>query len=158
MPDVSDIPPIEPIDFGEDGVLQLEDYLKKPYDDISEAQVELPAIIEWLNVQLQNATVQTIISNQETKRVKAEAFINLRNGGFEEQYSGKMTDKALSAAVDMDERVNTAFATYAGWAGWKSRLQNALKSFDAKLELLRTSEATRRRIFESDQEDDATED
>ena len=47
------LPELGTIDLGSEFSLNLDTFLKHPYEEIGEAAVELPAIIEWTNQQLQ---------------------------------------------------------------------------------------------------------
>lgn len=147
------LPDLGTIDLGSEFVLQLDDYLKKPYDDIGEAAVELPAIIEWVNQQLQWIIEQRGIKKQELKTVQAKSFVSLKNGSASDSFSGKTTDKAIEYLIDLDSDVIRVNEELSKILGWSSRLSNLLYVLQAKLDLVRSTESTRRKLItENDDE------
>jgi hypothetical protein len=133
--------------------LDLDYFLGHNYDDISVACEELPPVIEWVNVQLQSVIEDKLVKSQEIKEEEAKVYFDLRNGRFIEEYGGKMTEVALERAVILDKGVKERHREYAILVGWASRLQNLQNSLSTKLDLIRSSEATRRKVF-SQQETD----
>lgn len=141
------LPKLHPIDL--DGYsLDVDYYLKHDYIDVQEATQELPAIIEWVNVQRQVLLEQKVTKKQELKEVEARAYFDLRGGLFEERGFGKMTEVALEHAVALDENVKKEHRDFAVLVGWLSRLSTLLDALQCKLDLTRTSEATRRKLVE----------
>lgn len=139
--------------MGFDGeTLDIDYYLTTPYDEISEATNELPAIIEWLNELKASYIENRDVAEIELKRVVGETYFNLRGLGkvaFGEQYGGaNMTEDALGHAVDIDAKVNAQRKMVAAWNGNVSRVAGSIFSLQAKVELLRSSEATRRRVYD----------
>lgn len=128
--------------------LDLDYYLTHPYDDIREAAQELPPLIEWVNAQLQVLTEQRLIAKQEIREAEAGAYFDLRrDGAFAELgYSGKPTDTALAHAVALNDQVKEAHRSYAVLTGWVHRLSTLQVSLQSKLELVRSTEATRRLV------------
>lgn len=145
-------PKLGRIDLDADFSLDLDYYLYQDYGDVSQAASELPPIIEWVNAKLQGLTEQKIIKRQELKEVEAKAYFSLRSGEFSELYADKMTESALEKAVCLDESVKAAHREYAVLAGWVQRLGNLQDSLQAKMDLVRTSEATRRRLVDPESE------
>jgi len=132
--------------------LDIDYYLKKEYADIGEALVELPAIIEWINEQLQVMIESKEIAKFTLKEREATAFFDLRGGQFEHQgLAGKATDRAIEFAIDLQEGVREAAHDLAVLQGWVSRLSNLLATFNVKFDLIRSTEATRRKELETPQ-------
>ncbi len=140
------LPVLSPIEL--DGyTLDLQHFFGKEYTDICEASVELPSIIEWLNYQLQAQIEQKHRLKASVERSEAEAYFRLKNGDFQRLgYGEKTTDKALDYAIKTDESVIQFNEDYAVTAGWVARLENLQRSLQYKLELVRSSEATRRTV------------
>lgn len=133
--------------------LDLDYYLTKPYEDISEASEELPALIEWVNSQLQAVVEQKIISKQRIKGAEARAYFDIRRSGLEELgYAGKETEASVERAVALNNQVSEAYSSFAVLSGWVIRLTNLLISLQSKLDLLRSAEATRRYAGENTQD------
>lgn len=132
--------------------LDLDYYLTKAYDDISEAAEELPAIIEWVNMQLHSMIEQRLLTKAKVKEVEARAYFRLKGGDFESNYAGKMTDTSLDHAVSLDEEVIESRRKQAVVAGWTNRLYSLQSSLQSKLDLLRSTEATRRQVLLSGQD------
>lgn len=124
--------------------LDLDYFFGHEYDEIGQASIELPAVIEWVNSQLQGLTENKIIAKQRIKEVEAETYFNFRRGGFEGSYPGKPTDAAVERAVALSDKVRAAYERYAVLTGWVDRLTRLTFSLQAKLDLVRSSEATRR--------------
>lgn len=141
------LPELGVIDLGTEFVLELDNYLQKPYDDIGEAAVELPAIIEWVNQQLQWIIEQKGVKKQELRTVQAKAFVSLKNGSASESFSGKTTDKAIEYLIELDETVIRVNEELSKILGWSSRLSNLLYVLQAKLDLVRSTESTRRKLI-----------
>lgn len=150
-----ELPALGQIDLGE-GVeykLNLDHWLAREYDDIGHAAAELPAIIEWVNAQLQTVTEAKIIKKHEIKEAEARAFFALRRGEFPDD-GGKKTDAAITHAIALDEEVMEVHRSFAILSAWSQRLSNLLFSLQAKLDLVRSTEATRRKGMSEDNSDD----
>jgi hypothetical protein len=147
------VPSLNPINLGPDWELKLDHYLNADYDDIAVACEELPPVIEWINEQLQGLSEDKYIKKQEIKAVEAEVYFNLLNGGYVEKYGGKVTDARLTHAVALDPKVKRAHEKYAVLLGWCQRLNGTLATFQCKLDLVRSSEATRRETFKKSDRD-----
>lgn len=139
------LPPVTKITFGNDE-LDIEAIVSHEYGDVAEASVTLPWAIEVVNQWLQYYTEQVVLDEYMIKFQEATAYFELRNGTFIGKYGDKMTEKSLEHAVALDERVTKAHQDYASTKGWLKRLDNAVKTFQAKLDLVRTTEATRRHV------------
>ena len=148
-----DLPPLDPITLS-GFTFNPAWFLHKEYTDIGEAAVELPAVIEWVNEQLQVMVEKKIICKAAIKRVEAQEFNRLRGGDYLDEYVGKMTDSALNAAVQVSEKVARAHEDFAIYSGWYSRLHNLISVLEAKLDLVRSVEATRRKFVSDDEEEE----
>lgn len=139
------LPLLEAIEL--DGyTLDLQYFLGKEYVEISEAVVELPTVIEWLNCQLQAYIEAKYRKNAELDRCEAKAYFRLKDGGFQRDGHGeKATEQALKYAVQLDDDVTRLRDELAMLCGWTERLGNLMKSFQFRLELVRSSESTRRK-------------
>ena len=146
-------PKLGPIRYG-DFSLDLEYYLGGDYVDIIRVASELPAAIEWVNAALQDWTERKIIAKQFVEQVEATVYFELKNGGFEAKgYAGKPSEDAVKHAIQLDERVTEAHRKYAVLYAWVQRLYNVQGSLQARLDLVRSSEATRRRLTEDPTEE-----
>jgi len=150
MSDFPELPTLRHITLG-DYSLNVSHYLTKEYVDISEAAAELPAIIEWINEKLQEMIESRELAKCELKRREAAAFFDFRKNGFDEDegLSGKPTDKAVEYAIELQESVKEANENLAVLEGWVSRLKNQLETFRVKFDLIRSTEATRRKDYET---------
>lgn len=128
--------------------LDVHTFLERDYDDISQASVELPTMVEYLNVTLQILAYQRDEAKATLKQLEAKKFFDFKNGALQSLYgaSVKTTDSAVDRAIDADAEVLEARKALGSLDGWVQRLKTAITNFQAKLELTRTAEATRRKI------------
>lgn len=147
MKKVPPLPPIEPVDL--DGFeLDVQHYIQKEYLDISQAAVELPSIIEAVNFSHQIALENKIRTKAHLERCEGKVYFDLKGGEFQRKgYGDKITADALKAAVALDDEVAKLNEEYAVWAAREDRLDRLAKSLSSKLEIVRSSEATRRKVF-----------
>ena len=150
-----ELPKLNPLTL-EGYSLDLDYFLKTHYVSIHSATSELPPVIEWVNEQLQVAIERKHMAKAELKQAEGNAFHTLRTeeGWTQAGFTGKITEKALESAIPLMTMVITANEKYAKAAGLVSRLMNTLISFQAKLDMVRTSEATRRALVEGTEQDD----
>jgi hypothetical protein len=142
-PKLPKIPPLELDGFS----LDVNYYVTKEYNDIQEAAVELPAIIEWLNWQNQIAIESKIRTKSQIDRSEAQAYFDLKNGGFQRKgYGDKATEDALKRAVALDEASAQLAEDFAVYSALVDRLTNVQRSLQFKLELVRSTEATKRMV------------
>jgi hypothetical protein len=155
MPELADLPKLSPVDTGDGYSLDIDFYLKHDYSDIGEAMEKLPAIIEYVNARMQSMVESKIIQKQAVKETESRAYFTLRNGAFEDRFGGKITESALEKAVALDPEVVKAHESYAVLVGWSQRLMNLMLSLQLKLDMVRSTEATRRTLAsgEDDKED-----
>jgi hypothetical protein len=128
--------------------LDLNYYFTQEYSEIGQAAAELPNAIEWCNWKAQLFYEDKLNAEQALKVAEANAFIDLKKGLFEDLYGFKPTDAALKHGVNKDEGVIAANKEYARCAGWVRRLTATQASLATKLDLIRSSEATRRRLVD----------
>jgi hypothetical protein len=142
-----DIPDLGKLTFGSESI-NLNYYLTAAYDDIAQASVELPAIIEWINEQSQPFIEERLRVKQLIKKTEAQVYFELIDGTFEQLYHGKKTAVAIERAISLDARVNDLYEKMARVQGWVTRLQQLQESLQAKLDLVRSVESTRRRVID----------
>lgn len=135
-----------------DAVVDLEWLLNAPYEDIGEAAAKIPPAIGYLGYHKSLATERLINSEQSWKRVESEQYFALKNGGFiSGGFGEKMSEEALKRALMMSTEVTAACADYAKRKQTVDWLSASIDALQAKLELVRSSEATRRMEHEPDQ-------
>ena len=152
-----ELPKLGKVDMGSDFSLDLDYYLTKSYDDIGEAASELPAIIEWVNIQLQSVTEQKMVLKQSLKTTRARSYVDLKNGGFSQHLTApgaKPTDQSVEYLIELDPGVEEVNRELAIITGWGSRLSNLLYVLQAKLDLVRSTESTRRQLVVQSQSDE----
>ncbi len=132
--------------------LDIDYYLRKRYDEIGEAAEEVPIIMEYISCKLQELLESKFIAKQKIKEAEGAAYFFLKKGGFEERgYGEKQTEKALEMAVPLEESVRNAYESFSVLNGWVMRLQGAQLNLQLKLDLLRSFEATRRKLIEDNE-------
>jgi len=142
------VPKLANIKVGAD-TLDLDYLLNNEFEDVREASEQLPAAIAWLGYNRGYAYERLTICEQEWNEAEARAYFDLRAGKFlEKGYGEKMTEEALKKAVALDETVSEAVAAYASAKRWLEVYNSTIEALMAKLDLVRTSEATRRRLIE----------
>src|ERR1017187_1922153 len=136
MSDGRSIPNTSPIEL--DGTkLDVQFFLTKEFDDVAEASVELPAIIEWVSSKLQGIVEQKLRKENEIEKLQAKTWFDLLNGGFEDKnYVGKKTTYALTMALRLDENIIKAKDEVAVLTGWQQRLENLVWSLRSKMEIV----------------------
>jgi hypothetical protein len=152
------LPPLGVLDLG-DGVeykLDLDHWLSREYDDIGHASSELPAVIEWVNAQLQSVAESKIVRKHEIKEAEARAYFRLRRDELPD--GAKKTETSIAHAVALDEEVTEIYREFAVLSAWSQRLINLLFSLQAKLDLVRSTEATRRKGMSEDSADEHEQD
>jgi hypothetical protein len=122
-------------------------YFRKRYDDIKLAASELPVVIEYINESLQRAAISAAESKRDLQALEAETYTRLRQE-WSTIYSEKMTEKALEMAVFQDQDLSEATKSYSVLKSYVSRLANMQDNLRAKLDMLRSVEATRRRLVD----------
>lgn len=145
------IPKLKRLQLGRD-VIDLELYLKADYSNINDAADELPAVIEWVNAQNQGYVERLHNLKHEVEEAEAAAFFRLHESpdeGFATLHPGiKVTQVAIDHAIALDPEVRSKKLAYASARGWVERLRQLQSSLTSKLDLTRSSEATRRKVFD----------
>jgi hypothetical protein len=126
--------------------LDVNYYFKKRYEDIVEASSELPVIIEYINESLQRASIASSDEKRYVETLEAEAYTRIR-GDWTAHSSEKMTEKALEMAIAKDEDLTKAAANYSILRSYVSRLSNMQENLRSKLDMLRSVEATKRKMI-----------
>lgn len=132
--------------------IDLNHYFSNEYTDIEQAAQEIPPLIEWVNMQLQYCYEDKLNFKTELEEKKAKAFLDLRVS-FSEKYGGKSTEEALKSAVLLDDDVQDLKRQLNVQTAWVRRLHNLQLSLQTKLDLIRSSEATRRNLIDPDPRD-----
>jgi hypothetical protein len=107
----------------------------------------LPAIAEWINEQLQGYAEQLQVRRAELDEVEGEAYFALTGGEFADNYLGRQNEEALKHAVAIDPKVKRIKHEVAVLSAWCTRLRATQDNLRMKLELVRSTEATRRSVF-----------
>lgn len=147
MNDSGKVPKLGELDL--DGFkLDLDYFLGYDYDDVAAACVELPPVIEWVNIKLQSMQESKFRAENKIKEVSAQVYMDLQRGLYEDRgYAGKKTAYALLQAVALDQRVLQAEEDFSVLAAWCGRLHNLQASLQAKLDLVRSAGAARRAAY-----------
>jgi len=147
---MSDLPPLRPIKLN-GYVLDLKKILGTDWDDISLAVQALPQYAEWVNEQLHSMHESKMATECDLRVARAEAYFRLRTGNGLERYGVmKVTEAAVANAVELDSRVVELEKHLAAYDGWCRRLTRVCETLCRQMELIRSSEATRRKIFDSE--------
>jgi hypothetical protein len=128
--------------------LDLDYYCSQEYTDIVQAAREMPAAIEWVNSLHQTMYEEKLNLETMLAEQRAKVFFDLRKGNFTEEYGGKPTEKALTYAIDLNDEVQDLERKLNVAKGWVKRLGGVQITLMTKLDLIRSSEATRRRLIE----------
>jgi hypothetical protein len=122
---------------------------KADYDNVAEASAVIPSVISWLVYHKAEAIERHMRSKRLYDEAEAEAYFELRGGEFEAKgFAGKPTEEAMKKAVVLMPSVRGAAQNLEAAARWKDQLTGLLVAVQAKLDLIRTTEATKRRIQE----------
>jgi hypothetical protein len=140
------LPHLKPINTGDEHYqLDIDYFLKHDYADIGEAMEHLPAIIEYLNEQRQMLREQLVIQKQDCKRLEAKAYFALKGGEFQDSYpTQKVSESAVGHAVTLDAAVIRGYDQLAVLVAAVERVTTTIITLGLKLELVRSTEATRR--------------
>jgi len=134
-----------------DEVVDLDAILNAPFEDIGEAAERIPGILGWFGYQKGLAIEREINADYNWKEAEAVAYFALKGGGFVEKgYGEKITETALEKAVLLDEAVKAAALEYAKRKRHLEWVNGTIEALKAKMELVRSTEATRRMEHEPD--------
>jgi len=144
------VPVLKSFRVGDD-VIDLNYLLNAPYEDIGEASDMIPAAIGWMGYQRGIAMERLIIAEQEWKAAESRSYFDLKNGAFTAKGFGeKPSEEALKKAVVLCDPVTEACQDYAKRKRHVEWLTFSIDALKAKLDLVRSSEVTRRMEHESD--------
>lgn len=144
------VPKVKPIKFSGE-TLWIDTLLTTEYGDISQAGLELPSAIAWLEWKRAEMTEAVINAEAAWKEAESQAFFTYKEHGLEDAgFVGKPTEKAIQHAVCSNDLVLKATANYAAYKKSLALCSGMIRALEAKMELTRTSEATRRRIHEQE--------
>lgn len=144
------VPQLKSLTIGSD-TLDLNYLLNAVFEDIGEAAESIPAAIGWLGYQRALAVQRLILSEQTWKKVEAQEYFDLKNGEYVSRGFGeKLTEEALKKAVVLADKVTEACEDYAKCKKNVDWMSTSIEALQAKLELVRSSEATRRMEHEPD--------
>lgn len=132
-------------------VLDPEYFFKKRYEDVTEAAGELPVVIEYINESLQRASIAANDAKRDLASMEAETYTTLRQD-WSNRFAEKMTEKALEMSVLQDKDLSEASRNYSVLKSYVSRLSNMQENLRMKLDMLRSVEATKRKLINDDPE------
>ena len=144
------IPPVAPIAGFDGQKLDIQFYLEEEYADVSDAAREIPAVMEWLNELRQSYQEARDNLKEDLEVARARAYFDLKGtgeGNFEANYQCKATEEGLKRAVALDAESRKIQRQLSATSAMVGRLSGTLASLQAKVELIRSSEATRRTAF-----------
>jgi hypothetical protein len=143
-------PKLRQLKFGRDS-LDLNYYLTSDYQNIEDVANELPAVIEWVNEVTEGHVTRMLSLKNEVEETEAAVYFKLVGvdaDNFKDRYAtAKMTADALKHAIALDPEVRNVQVEYATERGLVERLRQLQVNLIARLDLLRSSEATRRKVF-----------
>lgn len=126
-------------------VVDINAYLTKPYEDIREAALEIPAVISFLGAQRALAVERVLRAEREWKKTEAQVYFELKEGQFVAQgYGSKPTEEALKRAVLLDTRVEEAAVKYEVRKRLLDTFTETIAALKLKIDLTRSTESTRR--------------
>lgn len=134
-------------------VINPQHWFCKRYEDIVEAAGELPVVLEYINESLQRAAIATAQSKRNLEELEAETYTAFRQG-WNEKFAEKMTEKALEMAVLRDRTFAKASENFSVLKSYVGRLAHMQENLRAKLDMLRSVEATKRRTINDGPDND----
>lgn len=144
------VPPLKAFKVG-DATVDLEWLLNAPYEDIGEAAARIPPAIGYLGYHCSVSVERMIIAKHEIEKAEGNVYFRLKNGEFVTKGFGeKMTEESVKRAVSQYPEVSEAHAKFATYRRNIEWLNRSIEALQAKLDLVRSSEATRRMEHEPD--------
>jgi len=144
------VPPLSAFRVGA-AVVDLEWLLNAPYEDIGEAAAHIPPAIGYLGYHRSVSMERLILAKHQIEKVEGKVYFALRAGEFVAKGFGeKMTEDSLKRAVTQYPEVSEAYAKYAKHKQNIEWLGKSIDALQAKLDLVRSSETTRRMEHEPD--------
>jgi hypothetical protein len=141
-----------------DVTVEIDKILNAPYEDIGEAAESIPAYLGWFGYQKACAAERLINYDYNLKEMEARAYFDLRGGQYVAKGFGeKVTEEGLKKAVILVEEVKAASMKHAKAKKDFDWMNSTIEALRAKLELVRSREATRRMEHEPDKNRHSTE-
>jgi hypothetical protein len=144
------VPVLRALKIGDEKV-DLNYLLNSPFEDIREACECIPAAMGYIGDVRSRMVERMLMADKTWKESEAKAYFSLRNGRFQaEGYGDKMTEEALKRAVELDPTVREWAEKYANYKRNVEWLNDTIQALRYKIELVRSSETTRRLAEEPD--------
>lgn len=138
------VPPLKCFSIGDESV-DLDFLLNSPFEDIREACERIPAAMGYLGYHKAYLGEKLLLTEKSWKEAESRAYFALRGGRFQSDgYGDKMTEGALDKAVELDAEVIAQSKKYAFYKRQVDWLVESIKALSFKIELVRSSETTRR--------------
>jgi hypothetical protein len=126
-------------------VVDIQDLLTSPYEDIREASERVPAVLAFLGNQRAWAVERLMNAERAWRKAEAEAYFRLKNGDFVAAgYGAKVTEDALKHAVTLDVMVEAKAVEYTKRKRLLDSFSETISALKLKVDLVRSSETTRR--------------
>lgn len=119
--------------------------------DLDEAEEEIPVALEWINSAIQDYTEQKLVSKSVLKSLEGKTYLNLKVEGLKSFGIEKTTETALEHVINNDDEILAAYESLAILTGWVGRLYGLQENLRLKIDMLRTIDATRRKLIEHDE-------
>lgn len=148
-------PTLRPLDTGDESNLDLDYYLSHDFADVGYAMEALPAVIEYVNERRQVMREDLYVQKQACKQAEAKAYFALKCGQFGTLYPTiKLSETAVEHAMQLDGGVIEATRIFAILQAHAERLTTTILALQLKLDMVRSTEATRRTLAEGDRHED----
>jgi len=145
------VPTLKTFKAADGTVVDIGAILGAPYEDIGEAASVIPPHIGWFGYLRALANEKLINGKHRIKEAEARAYFALRNGQFVARgFGDKVTEAGLEHAVNVDPEVIAAVELFAAAERDYDRYSSVIEAMKAKLDLVRSSETTRRMEHEPD--------
>jgi len=132
-------------------VIPITDLLTAPYEDVTEASLKLPVVLAFLGIQRAWAVERCWRAERDLDRAKARAYFDLKGGQFVAKgYGEKFTEEAIKRAVELEPDVDKAFEVYVDRKRRLDSFTETIAALKLKIDLIRSSETTRRKAAEED--------
>jgi phosphoglycolate phosphatase-like HAD superfamily hydrolase len=139
------IPPIKNYKTTDGTVVDVEAILTASFEDIGEAASQIPPYLGYFSHQKGLMRQMWVNGEHRVKEAEAKAYFALKNGEFiSKGYGEKMTEAAVEHAVALDPAVIKAVEDLAIARKNYEWIQGQIEALQAKLDLVRSSETTRR--------------
>jgi hypothetical protein len=131
--------------------LDVDYFLKHDFDDIREASEVLPASMAWLGWQRAYFQEQLYMTEVALKSCRAKLYQHYKANGLESDgYAGKATEAAVEHAINSHPEMADIFAKIGKYTRIISNLMSYIFAFERKIELVRSGEATHRKVVDNE--------